>query len=174
MRPQKTRRTRQVAGHGVAEVQSIPIGNSDQLHRWFFSKVKKSSGCWRWRGSFYSNGYGRVLHFKKVTLAHRFSYMIHSGAIPAGALFLHSCDNRWCVNPGHLRCGNQRENMRDLQQRGAPPRGERHGLSLLKECEVIEIRRLSRSIPQEKLAAMFGISRWSVRSIIERITWKHL
>jgi hypothetical protein len=61
------------------------------------------SGCWRWIGSFWPNGYGkpsRPIHGTR--LAHRMMYSEHVGPIPDGMDLDHLCRNRWCCNPQHL------------------------------------------------------------------------
>lgn len=84
----------------------------------FWSKVVKSEGCWEWQGAKRSNGYGVIYKKGKSTQAHRFSWMITSGAIPEGMYVCHKCDNRPCVRPDHLFLGTHTDNMRDCGAKG--------------------------------------------------------
>ncbi len=81
----------------------------------FWSKVTKSifpDKCWIWTSTLRS-GYGRfTINGSKVS-AHRYSYELEHGSIPKGLVVMHTCDNRACVNPQHLRLGSQRDNMND-------------------------------------------------------------
>lgn len=80
----------------------------------FFDKVDKSSstaGCWLWLGSFVNNGYGRFKHGGKTYMAHRVSFELAGGTIPAGLELDHLCRNRGCVNPAHLEVVTSRTNV---------------------------------------------------------------
>lgn len=88
---------------------------TDEKER-FWKKVKKTSSCWIWIGTF-SHRYGQF-HISRggkwrPVRAHRFSWEITNGKIPIGKYILHCCDNPPCVNPKHLFLGTQLENMRD-------------------------------------------------------------
>lgn len=73
-------------------------------------------GCWRWHGSFFTNGYGQFpVRYgqgrQKCFLAHRYSYELDRGPIPDGLVLDHLCRNRSCVNPAHLEAVTTRTNI---------------------------------------------------------------
>ena len=60
-------------------------------------------GCHHWTGAPNASGYGGIYVNKKSLKAHRFAYEIANGPIPDNMLVDHSCHNKLCVNPDHLR-----------------------------------------------------------------------
>lgn len=63
------------------------------------------SGCWLWIASVSvtgSDGYGQFFYGGKLNRAHRVSYSVLVGEIPAGLEIDHLCRNTRCVNPAHL------------------------------------------------------------------------
>lgn len=89
----------------------------------FWKNVERSDGCWRWLGSLGGHGYGQIMVNRKAWTAHRYAYVLAHGEIPMrdgkhGAVVMHTCDNRWCVNPEHLRIGTQGDNLRDMFAKG--------------------------------------------------------
>lgn len=87
----------------------------------FWSKVRKTDGCWEWIGATTAPGWhGRFLHPEtgKLVMASRYSWEIHYGPIPAGLQVLHACDNAPCVRPEHLMLGTQWANMVDAGRKG--------------------------------------------------------
>lgn len=76
-----------------------------------FVMPEPNSGCWLWMGAINKQtGYGAFGKRRKVYSAHRISYEIHKGEIPAGLEIDHLCRVRCCVNPDHLEAVTSREN----------------------------------------------------------------
>lgn len=76
--------------------------------------VNEESGCWQWTAARSSNGYGKIqVHAgtQSSDYAHRVSYELHVGPIPAGLVIDHLCRNKLCVNPAHLEPVTARENV---------------------------------------------------------------
>lgn len=86
----------------------------------FWSKVQKAMGCWTWIGYTPPTGYGsmNVPGMKGPVPAHRISYALKHGSCPPGMVVMHTCDNKLCVNPKHLRAGTQGDNFRDAVRKG--------------------------------------------------------
>ena len=77
----------------------------------FWPKVSKGAGCWEWTGARKPNGYGNFLFRGSTWMAHRVSWVLSRGEIPAGMLVDHLCFNHACVNPSHLRLVTQKQNQ---------------------------------------------------------------
>lgn len=73
--------------------------------------IDAETGCWLWKGSKQSNGYGRCWDGKKSTYAHRVVYELFFGRIEDGKDIDHLCRNRGCVNPLHLEQVTRSENL---------------------------------------------------------------
>lgn len=85
----------------------------------FWRYVQKTDGCWLWTGHVKKGGYGQfsLTHTRPVG-AHRYSYELHNGAVPAGLFVMHSCDTPACVNPAHLTIGTAKDNTADMIAKG--------------------------------------------------------
>lgn len=86
----------------------------------FIEKVDISGDCWIWMGSCGKPGYGHIKlpGLNKTIDSHRLSFELFIGEIVYGLDIMHSCDNRKCVNPGHLSQGTRRENILDMYRKG--------------------------------------------------------
>lgn len=133
------------------------------------------SGCWIWMGALNPvSGYGCLTAENKVQTAHRRSWKIHRGPIPAGQNVCHHCDIRCCVNPDHLYLGTQRENLRDMVKRGRGRKvlGEARPTAKLTDETVRAIRASSKS--NRALAVEYSVSYGVVGKVRRRSAWSHV
>lgn len=147
----------------------------------FWKKVIISDGCWDWSGEIIHNGYGRLSVNNKHILAHRFSWLLHNGDIPAansyhGICVLHKCDNRRCTNPNHLFLGEHKDNMLDCKQKKRTRTivGDKPNGSKLNSCQVKEIRTTGKNGTYESIALKYNVTRHMISKIINRKAWLHL
>lgn len=103
-----------------SDTEPRPRKRTPSLAKRLWSKVTYGPGCWTWQRANDGRGYGVIGTGvgNGVDKAHRVAYRLAKGPIPAGMGILHSCDNPACVRPDHLRPGTQRENARDMVERG--------------------------------------------------------
>lgn len=104
----------------------MPAKRDPRLRLMESFKEDEKTGCWVWKKSTCRSGYGQLKVFKKMALAHRYSYEMHKGEIPKGMEILHECDNKKCINPEHLRAGTHAQNMKDAGARGLMRKGINH------------------------------------------------
>lgn len=69
-------------------------------------------GCWLWTAAINEFGYGSFWHEGRMQKAHRVSYKLMRGEIPAGLFLDHLCRQPACVNPFHLEPVTHTENVR--------------------------------------------------------------
>lgn len=144
----------------------------------FVAKTKKAaSGCIVWTGAMHRNGYGKFqTHGKHTGTAHRIAFRLFVGPIPDGLCVTHRCDNRACVNPTHLVAATQKQNIRDMHEKGRHSTtraiGEASGTSKLTAAQVAEIR--SSKEPIRILADRLGVTYQTVWAIIKRKNWRHM
>jgi hypothetical protein len=81
------------------------------LQRRFWSKVHLSSHCWEWTAARQLNGYGRFRLPDRHVGAHVMAYELSFGPVPDGLEVHHTCENRLCVRPTHLRATTHRDNL---------------------------------------------------------------
>lgn len=143
----------------------------------FWDNIKKQEDCWIWQGNKFNTGYGSVTIDGESCLVHRVAYELHyNKAIPKGKMVLHSCHNRLCINPEHLRLGDHADNMRDMVVANRQARGEEDGNAKLSISDVRKIKRLlnSKEFTHKEISKMFGVGRTTITDICKGRTWSWL
>jgi hypothetical protein len=130
--------------------------------------VDPVTGCWNWKMSVQSAGYGQVKISGQSWTTHRASWTVHRGPIPFGLDVLHTCDNTRCCNPEHLFLGDQLDNYRDAVAKNRPigfPRGaqRKNRVRKLTNADVERIRTSNETAAE--LAAALGVARCSIYQI---------
>lgn len=123
-------------------------------------------------------GYTRIRYNGKHERLFRVLYQLKYGEIPKGMVIRHCCDNPSCCNVEHLLIGTQKDNVRDMIDRGRDvyhnpqplTRGTKNGSNKLSEEQVKEIY-LSKS-GCRKLSKLYGVSYVNINLIKRKKVWK--
>jgi hypothetical protein len=97
----------------------------------FWPKVDRRGDdeCWPWIAGRTAGGYGLFWFTgppRTATTAHRVSYELHGGTIPAGLEVDHLCRNTLCVNPTHLEPVTRHENEARKPRKTHCPQGHEY------------------------------------------------
>ena len=149
----------------------------------FWHKVDMSGGhdaCWP-LGYVREPGYG-VCCFRAVEYkAHRIAFFLSDGLLRTDMPVLHSCDNRRCCNPQHLRQGTPKQNSQDSvkRERNTRLRGEHNGKAKLTRRQVKSIRKMLPDMAAGKLkmyqiAERYGVSAATISYLKNGGRWDHV
>jgi hypothetical protein len=137
----------------------------------FMSHVEVGE-CWLWTGKS-SDGYGQFGLHGKHKLTHRLMLeRVLGRALGEGMCALHSCRNRNCCRPEHLREGTRIENEADKVRDGTTANGERCGNSKLTEDQVRAIRADTRIY--KLIAKDYDVYASTIGCIKRRESWSHI
>lgn len=128
----------------------------------------------------YSKGYPRVNLYKDTQpcceLIHQLVLAAFIGPLPIGQEVRHYDGDRTNCTLGNLLYGTRRDNYFDKYRHGKDVRGERHGLSRLKEHDIRCIRKMCAigAYSQKQIAEFFDIDPSHVSDIKNRNRWGHI
>jgi Autographiviridae endonuclease len=146
----------------------------------FWGKVDICSmyECWIWKAHKNHKGYGTFQVGNASKKAHRVSWEITNGEIPAGMCVLHTCDVACCVNPFHLFLGTKGDNNRDRasKNRNANTDGEKNPFAKLSDAQVVEILSSYRAggVTQAELGRKYDVHISTIHLIVRGKAWRHL
>ncbi len=151
----------------IATYNGVVDKRTAEQRFWAFVDKQGDDDCWEWLGSRGAKGYGqfgppRAGQRKTMVLAHRWSYTLHFGPIPPGLFVCHRCDNRPCVNPGHLFLGSAADNTADMIAKGRA----RYAAKLTEaDIEVIRSSITGRWGERTELAERYGVSKATIARV---------
>jgi HNH endonuclease len=143
----------------------------DELKPYLLDNIVVEDGpleepCWIWTGNAHPNGYGAASHRGVQDLAHRMAYRVLVEEIPKGLQINHHCDIKLCINPAHLYCGTQQDNIDDMWRRGRGLSGENNPTVILSDEQVAEaLQMLHEGKSQGAVARHFGVGDNVIHSI---------
>lgn len=149
-----------------------------QVFAWYRPGTPPPAGTvWPWLGYRTNQGYGAFRCKGVWHVAHRVSFEIYVGPIPAGHIVRHKNDVTFDVNPNNIETGTNWDNTNDMmeRERNSPPKGVINGQHKLTESEVIEI--FFRGLHGEShgsIAKDFPVCRQVISRICARESWKHV
>jgi hypothetical protein len=139
-------------------------------------RIKKGRGCWEWLGAKNLTGYGVMRVGEGNQLAHRLTYALEYGEIPAGLNALHKCDNPGCVRPDHLFLGTIADNNADMDAKGRRVNGQLKGSAQANAKlteDIVKVIRKSRARGVD-LARKYGVSQTIISAVRKGHIWKHV
>lgn len=156
------------------------------------------SDCILWEGAKAGNGYGVRSVNKKMVYSHRYAWeAANQRVVPCGMVIAHRCDTPACVNPDHLFCCTQAENLADMRAKNRGNNGLRHGSKtkpervargervgsakltpeVVKQIRAEYVRARAGQPSPTSLSAIgrkYGIAFQTVSKIVNRTSWSHV
>lgn len=133
----------------------------------------EGDSCLRWPFSIGDSGYGRLFSgCRNYRIASSVLCEMAHGERPSPTHeAAHSCGNRACVSPQHLRWATPQENSDDKDIHGTKPLGRRSGKAKLTENDILAIRAAEGVAPSSELAGRYGVHSNTIRVIQRGLRW---
>lgn len=134
--------------------------------------LREDDACIEWPFGTTRSGYGYVRVGSRRQHAHRYVCILAHGAPRPGQTDVaHSCGNRLCCNPLHLRHATSAENSEDAMRHGTLRKGDSHPGAKLTSAQVSAIRGMLGARSMSRIALDFRVSRKTVAHIRDGNTW---
>jgi hypothetical protein len=167
------RRYRKYGDYNKGAPQKRPVGIGLMWIR--ENSHHRGQDCLEWPFGTYPGGYGRIRYKKIETTAHRIMCIeAHGEPIDVKLDAAHSCHNRLCVNPSHLRWATKSENQKDRLDNGTGVVGRDNAMAKITESDVRRIREMRGRKNLGEIALEFGITKSNVSCIHLRKSWAWL
>jgi hypothetical protein len=143
---------------------------TEEIYNKFLKQVEISDSCWIWTGQIHKSGYGCLRHKGKFFYAHKFSKEYSLGRIiNPGYECCHSCYNKLCVNPSHIREDTRKSNIIDNVLTG------NHNTVKLTVEDVKSIRNMAILGKSDKeISELFNVCRRNINQIRRYKSWKYV
>ena len=118
--------------------------------------------CWEWRRKLKpSDGRPYFVVEGRERPAYAIVLELASGEAQGARVARHSCDNRVCCNPHHLKWGTKQDNSNDMVER------ERHGMprTVVRAIKTLLKRAGDKKKTQQTIADLYGVSRETISAI---------
>lgn len=134
--------------------------------------------CLFWPHTRLTNGYGVVQtdDGRRRIASRVMCEVAHGMPIHEDMQAAHSCGNgnKGCMNPKHLRWATVIDNCHDKYDHGTHLYGEKAPWSKLTEHQVKQAKYELSHVSGPKIAAMLGVSPWTIYSIRQGRIWRHV
>lgn len=156
----------------VEILKPIPSNIDESKFRASYVKEFSDSVCWPWIEKLNEDGYG-IFYISNygLFLAPRVAYYLAYNKDPGKNLVLHAVGCiRSCVNPSHLRLGDQSENMYQMHEEGNHIK-----LGLFSDSEIKDI--FNRAICGEtetSIAKIYNVHHCTIGRILRGERYSHL
>jgi hypothetical protein len=144
----------------------------------------QESGCINWKFAANNSGYGTKWYKGVKTGSHVLAYKAfvdESFEQSSALVIMHSCDNRRCINPEHLKAGTSVDNIQDAISKGRINRDNPHSIGAmnpkakLTEAVVPWLRQMMNyGVSPQALAEVCGVTTTTMYGVKNRKFWKHV
>lgn len=154
------------------------VSNLGRIRGWYYGGNKRNEPRIK-KPQKNKNGYLYVILYlnkkPKAFTIHRLVLSVFDKPMPKNIDCCHKDGNRENNGLHNLKWGSRKENEADKRIHGSIAVGEKNGVSIMKETEIIEIRRLYKAGEStHTIAKKYNCSQQNIWHIVKYKTWKHI